>query len=60
MRPLSRDRSGNISQSMDDGMEVVYIIQPMVQSGRDTILIRNIDRPTVMRSKSNLKRPSLA
>ena len=60
MRPLSRDRSGNISQSMDDGMEVVYIIQPMVQNGRDTILIRNIDRPTVMRSKSNLKRPSLA
>jgi len=45
---------------MDNHTQVVYMIQPMVAQGNDTILIRNIDRPMILRSKSRLRRPSLA
>ena len=62
-RPISGGSGGDLRSLRSYNMNssnVVYIIQPMVAQGSDTILIRNIDRPMISRSKSRLRRPSLA
>ena len=52
-----------LNQSMDStGSKVVYIVQPLVKRGRDTVVVKHIDRPIPVSvpNSGSIPKPSLA